>query len=891
LTRLFSIPLKLLLLAGVPVAGALVLAALIVLDAQQQAKSTAALGSIEDLAHLSAQIGAVVEQLQFERNEAALKLVREQPASADIEARFAETDRAERQLMGFLANRKLAALPARLARDLEHAEKQLEGLRTVRDQVRAGKIELPELLEYYKATNRSLISATAALAQLSDDGELLRAISALVGVLEIKERASQEHAVLTHVFAAGTFPPGLYKELVTLTTEERDFVGMLELQASDSVFKRFRAEQRRPEAQRASELRKVALETLDENFGVDATEWSRIQSARIRGLRSLEVDLNEKVRQAALMKVAAAARAVHISYGVGAGIVVSSALLAFVIGRGISRSVGALSSTAQRVRVERDFSLRAEKTSDDELGALTDAFNEMLSGLKERDEELSRHRDHLEHLVDERTRALKQRNAAMRLVLDNVDQGLVTIERDGTLAMERSRAFHAWFGASIANEPFEQRIAGGDRDLQERMRVAWDQLLDGFMPLEVCIDQLPKRLEIRGRHYALDFKAIQDSGRDSNPQAGEPSFVGALLVVSDITAEIARMARDAEQREIIAMFERLTEDRNAFFQFIRECGGLVRSVLDHRGPDLTALMRAAHTLKGSAGSFGLNSLADAAHRLESAIAESGGLPPDPSQLAELEQAWHTFMGRAHKLAGSAETSVFEIAGEELDQLLEATARAVPHAEIRIRLEQLRNERVIVRLQRAADQARALARKLGKGEVEVEVRSPGDLRLPAETWAPFWGAFVHVLRNAVDHGLETPDERARTGKQGDGRMALTAAQDGRELVIELADDGRGIDWQRVRERAAARGLPHETEADLIEALFADGLTTRDAVTGTSGRGVGLGAVRQAARTLGGNVAVSSRPGKGSVFRFRFPISAARRDAVWRTPLTPRTVPIA
>jgi two-component system chemotaxis sensor kinase CheA len=422
------------------------------------------------------------------------------------------------------------------------------------------------------------------------------------------------------------------------------------------------------------------------------------------------------------------------------------------------------------------------------------------------------------------------------------------------------------------------------------MRTAWDQLVDGYLPLEVCIEQLPKRLESRGRHYALDFKVIQDTGRDSNPQEGETSFAGALLVVSDITEEIARMARDAEQREIIAMFERLTEDRSAFFQFIRECGALVRSVFEHRGPDLTPLMRAAHTLKGSAGSFGLHSLADAAHRLESAIADSAGVPP-ASQLAELEQAWRAFTERAYKLAGSAEASVFEIAREELDQLLEATARAVPYAELRGRLEQLRNERVIVRLQRAADQARALARKLGKGEVDVEVRAPGDLRLPAENWAPFWGAFVHVLRNAVDHGLEAPDERVRAGKRGSGRVTLTAAQDGRELLIELADDGRGIDWQRVHERAAARGLPHKTEADLIEALFADGLTTRDAVTGTSGRGVGLGAVRQATCELGGSVTVSSRPGWGSVFRFRFPVSAARRDAVPRASRAPAAAPIA
>jgi two-component system chemotaxis sensor kinase CheA len=92
---------------------------------------------------------------------------------------------------------------------------------------------------------------------------------------------------------------------------------------------------------------------------------------------------------------------------------------------------------------------------------------------------------------------------------------------------------------------------------------------------------------------------------------------------------------------------------------------------------------------------------------------------------------------------------------------------------------------------------------------------------------------------------------------------------RHFTIEFADDGRGIDWARVAEKAKARGLAAATHSDLVEALFADGLSTREAVTEHSGRGVGLSAIRAACRKLGGKVEVESQPNKGSLFRFIWP----------------------
>jgi two-component system, chemotaxis family, sensor kinase CheA len=857
--RRLPILLKLILLAGVPVLGALILATLISRDAQQRAQSAAALGSIEDLARLSAHMSKLVQELQFERNELGLRLGLKTPQAKELNESFARTDAASKELTQFLAQRTVATLPARLARDLKAAQQQLTSLSEDRKLALSGDRELVVWFERYAAMNHSLISATAALAQLSDDGELMRAISALVSTMEIKERSSQEHALLSYVFAISEFPPGTFKQLVTLTTQEADYVRVLEVNASDSVTRSFRAIWTGPEQARSAELRKVALEAMDDQFGVDPKEWSQVQGQKILRLRALEVDLNTAVKSAALAKVAAAKKAVNISYGLGGSVIVISALLAGWILHGVSRSIGNLAQAAERVRTEKDFKIRAIKTSDDELGRLTDAFNEMLAGIQGRDDELSQHRGNLERLVAERTAELSQRNEAMRLVLDNVDQGLATVQPSGKLSGERSRAFDEWFGRGGADDTMAARLAQGDAEAEAWLARGWEQVADGFFPTEVALDQLPRRIYVKSRHYQLGYKAMLDGDR----------LEAVLLVVSDVTAEMERMQSDAEQRELISTFEHLMRDRGGTLEFFQECEGLVRHTLTGEGRDRQSVLRALHTLKGNAGTFGVTSVAEAAHRLETDVISGADLP-DERQLAELSQAWQAFAERMGRLLGTDAEPVIEVAVSELEALMTAARTGAPGAQLASMLAKLKLERAGVRLRRIGEQARSLAERLGKAALTVDIVAQGDVRFERQRWASFWAAFVHPIRNALDHGIESPEERRALGKPESGRLTIAVRGDASSITVELTDDGRGIDFDRVRSKAKALGLPCATEAQLSEALFSDGLSTTDQVTELSGRGVGMSALREAARALSGVVSVHSKRGQGTTLRVRFPV---------------------
>jgi two-component system chemotaxis sensor kinase CheA len=139
--------------------------------------------------------------------------------------------------------------------------------------------------------------------------------------------------------------------------------------------------------------------------------------------------------------------------------------------------------------------------------------------------------------------------------------------------------------------------------------------------------------------------------------------------------------------------------------------------------------------------------------------------------------------------------------------------------------------------------------------------------------------LHIVRNSIDHGIESPAERAKHGKPSEGTIALNAYQAGNHVMIEIEDDGAGIDEARVLAAALRRGIVREDESrdmsrrDVIGLIFLPGFSTRDNVTDLSGRGVGLDVVKTNIGRLGGVVDVSSDPGIGTKFTITLPITLA------------------
>jgi two-component system, chemotaxis family, sensor kinase CheA len=449
--------------------------------------------------------------------------------------------------------------------------------------------------------------------------------------------------------------------------------------------------------------------------------------------------------------------------------------------------------------------------------------------------------------------ALDQVNGDMRLVLDNVDQGFVTVTRGGVMTGMRSLITHQWFGVPLAEETLADWLSRADANTGGWLRMGLEEVFDGALPIEVSLDQMPKRFSVDARTYDLAYRPI----------LAAPEQLRALVVIiSDATERMQTEQAEASQRELITLFAHLARDRAGVLQFLEEAAQIVARLSE---PEPHAL-RLVHTLKGNAGIFGLKGLAKVCHIVES-NAQDEQREPAADELRSIRTAWAELGVRIAPLIAEHEDHL-SVDEADLARLESAIRTDEPSEHLLAMVATLRHERADKIFARFAEQAEALASRLGRCKVESRVVH-SDERFARSAWAPVWSAMVHAVRNAVDHGGQTPDERRDAAKPEAMQLTFECVRDASALRIRVSDDGAGINWERVRERARTRGLPHETAEHLHEALFADGLSTREVASELSGRGVGLGALRGACAALGGQVAIRSRTGRGTTLEIVVP----------------------
>lgn len=392
---------KLLLLAGIPVLGAILLSIPLIRGVQEDARKARALGSVENLAKLNATMGVVIHELQLERawvaatmgrnaalrgegeltaqeSESRRRSLEQARAAAQVQSRA--TDEAIRTLGAFLGGLDETDLPPRLALHLGSARKGLAGLGALRKAMEDPKQDLASEVEKYGVATTSLIAATAALNEMTDDGELLRTITVLVALLQEKEAASVEHAILAYVFSAGEFPPGTYRTLVTRITEQEAHAQFVRTLASTEQLRWYETTQQGTASNEARTMRDTAIKAVEEELRVDPARWFDAQRTHVEAFSTTANNLNERVKSAAMAKAAQGRANILLSVGLTSTVLLASVLMAWLIARGISRNVFLLTAATERV-AQGDLETRVKIESGDELGRLGSGFNKMIADI------------------------------------------------------------------------------------------------------------------------------------------------------------------------------------------------------------------------------------------------------------------------------------------------------------------------------------------------------------------------------------------------------------------------------------------------------------------------------------------------------------------------------
>ena len=471
-----------------------------------------------------------------------------------------------------------------------------------------------------------------------------------------------------------------------------------------------------------------------------------------------------------------------------------------------------------------------------------DALRQRRELVELRSLELGRYNEKLEGDVRDRTRAI-------RTILDNVTSGFLLIGPDLVVRREYTASCHELLAREvIAEASLLDLLRLESANDRMELEIAVAQVFDDILPSEVTLDVVPWRFEVEGRVLKMDARIVREDGA-----------VTALLMTFNDISGLERAQQQAETNHVLIG---ILKQRSAFQLFTADAHALLASAREALvSGDQIYVRRAVHTIKGNASAFGLSRIVDLVHDVESAEVI------EPSAIDTIESALRGFL-ETHAAVleiayGAHEEELYEVSETALDTLRYVAKRADTRA-----IERWTGRLLLKRADCAIGPLRPyvekLAERLGK-TVDFEIIG-GDTMVDARAMRPVFRNLVHVLRNAIDHGIEAPDDR--NGKSARGRVELRVSSSPLAWTVEVRDDGRGIDPDAVARHALQKGFVDANEyarmssLDKAALIFVDGFSTSQFTSDVSGRGVGMSAMRQVVQELGGTLHVDSTPSTGT-----------------------------
>ncbi|MBL7714647.1 MAG: redoxin domain-containing protein [Bdellovibrionales bacterium] len=490
----------------------------------------------------------------------------------------------------------------------------------------------------------------------------------------------------------------------------------------------------------------------------------------------------------------------------------------------------------------------------------------------------------LEQKVQARTRDVRD-------LLDNIGEGFFSFGMDYSIHKERSKACDEFFGEEIKyKDPFALVRAKDIQGVKSTLEMVFlgqcdFSMIEELLPKDVTLGEGP--LGQGSKIYSLKYRFV------TNAENLKESRV--IVIVRDVTKERILAAQFAAEEELNNMIVRVAIDRDGFIQLLGDSQKMIRQIQEvlQRDPakiDVNELFRLLHTIKGGMGIFGLKKVASAAHTLEGELAQvrSGKQVLTDSVRIALQEGMMTLehrldeqLGQLSKIVPREDLSndaepVFKVSSSQINALSQDLLAKIPKEawdEVRTRIDALRKQPLKKALKRLVSLAEDLAPKLDKF-VKIEVEGD-EVPVLHEKLESVFGSLVHLVRNSLDHGLETPDARVAAGKPEEGTLRFEASTRGRELKLIIRDDGGGVRVAAVKKVALAKQLASQEElekmepAKVVELIFSPGFSTKTEVTDVSGRGVGMNAVKAAVEQAHGKIQIQTEEGKGTTFEITLP----------------------
>lgn len=483
---------------------------------------------------------------------------------------------------------------------------------------------------------------------------------------------------------------------------------------------------------------------------------------------------------------------------------------------------------------------------------------------------------------------IDQSKKSVEVLFDNLDEGFFMFDKSGTIRNGVSSAARKIFGKDLINNKFVDVLPL--EAAKKKQALAWQELaFSGIYDFDDFKSVAPRSIEMNGRFIELDFRPVYT----------EDQILDRVICISiDKTNERKLRLLAEEETSLVKLVLGIIKDRAGFSNDVLEIRNLFLVIIGELTKpefDMSTLLRAMHTVKGCAATRHILTVAKLAHSFEtkaaSYIAENG-LSEIQKLTAELmidarhiESVFESFMKTNGKIfealmgKESFKTKTVDIGTvNELCRLLLEQNKSDSPAMIYF-VEHFMKDNIVLAFNHYAAMVRDLAASQKK-QVNVKILN-SEFTINPLPYTALLTSLTHIFTNAVDHGIESASERVKCGKPVEGTVTVsfkknmnTTTSD-ETLLIQISDDGRGINWEKVRDRAInQKRIPAEkakalSQEQCLQLIFMNSFSTAEKVSQLSGRGVGTDAVMHEAQKLGGRAWVKSQLGRGTSFFIEVP----------------------
>ncbi len=614
--------------------------------------------------------------------------------------------------------------------------------------------------------------------------------------------------------------------------------------------------------------------------GVWVSGFAPILDQKGHAVAVLEIDYHAE------NEVAEAQLALMKSIGIPALFAMFTVLVfGHLIGQALTKPLYELKKAAQKISTG-DLEIEIQNNSKDEIGVLARLFGLMVKDLKQAKSKIENYAADLEIQVQERTQNLAESNQSNQTLLNNLGQGFMVINRDGIVQTGSTKAAEILFGQDPRGRLFTEVLQQNPE--KAKLNQDWiEMIFSNLIDFESAAELGPKIFNRNDHHIELSYR----------PVFSEQNELVKLICIAEDKTKEKQLEREAFIEKEFAQFViNFVKDKEEFYEFIDSSKKQLEDVVEKikatdkaQNIQFNEHFRFFHTLKGSAACFHLVSVVEKSHSLENYLNQSQknltnlNLKEFQEKIVldceNLKQAINLFMSENASILGATEPNsldqkVDKKAFEQFQSQLKAIA-SESSAIYQAFLNTFVYEDPTDSFEKYRKVVENLAQKQMK-EVQFVIES-SQVRIDVAELQPLINSCVHLFRNAVDHGIETPEERASMGRPEVATLKLSVIEiDQKRIQIMLQDDGKGVNPDLIRKKLIEKNIKTTEELaqlsneQIIQFIFLPQFSSKDEVTEISGRGVGLDAISFEAKQLGGEVWVESKVNEGSRFIIEIPL---------------------